>query len=278
MGLFKYNETKTSYGSVDRSFAGLTGTGYVTFGVPLVIFLFMVLCFRTVSAGQVGIITRFGEVDRVAASGIALKLPWPVEKLSKMDIRVQKEELDANAATSDLQDVNAKLALNYALDNATALRVYKELGKDYKNSVITPAVQESFKSATATYTASELITKRAEVKGKAYDAIKDRLSKYGIRVVDLNIVNFGFSTAFNNAIESVQVANQNVAKARQELETTKVEAEKQVASAQAAAESQRLQQQTLSPEVLQKYAIDKWDGKLPTTTAGGETLFNIPLR
>lgn len=247
-------------------------------GILLLIVLFFVFCFRTVDAGKVGIITRFGEVNRVAESGIALKLPWPIERLDKMEIRVQKEEQDATAATSDLQDANAKLALNYSLDNDTALKVYKELGKDYKERVVIPALQESFKSAAADYTAPQLITERTAVKGKAYEIIRDRLSKYGIRVVDLNIVNFSFSADYSKAVEDVQVANQNVAKAKQELETVKVNAQKDIQAAQGAAEAQRLQQQTLTPQLLQKQAIEKWDGKLPTTTAGGETLFNIPLR
>lgn len=241
-------------------------------GILITIFLFFLLCFRTVGAGEVGVVTRFGEVDRIAESGILIKLPWPVERVHKMETRVQKEEQDATAATSDLQDVNGKLALNFALDNATALRVYKELGKDYKERVIIPAVQESFKASTAQYTAQELITKRAEVKGKAFEVIKDRLDDYGIRVVDLNIVNFSFSPEFNNAIEDVQVANQKVAQARQELETTKVQAEKDITAARGQAEAQRLQQQTLTPELLQKMAIEKWNGILPTTNAG-----NIPF-
>lgn len=145
--------------------------------VVFLIAFFFIFMFRTVGAGQVGIITRFGDVNRVATSGIAIKMPWPIEHIEKMETRVQKEEQDASAATADLQDVNGKLALNYALDNATALRVYKELGKDYKNRVITPAVQESFKASTAQFTAAELITKRGEVKAKAEEQRKKDVMK-----------------------------------------------------------------------------------------------------
>lgn len=251
--------------------------GWWMIGIVSLIILFFVFCFRTVGAGQVGIVTRFGEVNRVAKSGVSLKLPYPIEHITKMEIRVQKEELTATAATSDLQDVNAKLAVNYALDDSTALSVYKTLGTDYQQRVITPAIQESFKSATSGYTAQQLITERNAVKGKAYNSIKQRLDKYGIRMVDLNIVDFSFSAEFSAAIESVQVANQNVAKARQELETTKVDAEKAIASAQGQAEAQRVQQQTLTPELLQKYAIDKWNGVLPTTLTGGNgVILSIP--
>ena len=240
--------------------------------VAIIAVPFILSCFSTVEAGQVGIITRFGEVNRVATSGIAVKLPYPIEKLDRMEIRVQKEEQDSTAATADLQDVNAKLALNYALDNTTALKVYKELGIDYKNRVIIPAVQESFKSASAEYTAQQLVTERPAVKAKAYEIIRSRLEKYGIRVVDLSITNFQYSATFNKAIEDVQVAKQQAAKAEQDLARVKVEAEQKIAQATADAEAQRVQQQTLTPELLQKYAIDKWDGKLPTTNAG-----NVPF-
>lgn len=277
MQLLKFNDVQR-YGETRKQWAGFTKQGYTLIAIVLLVLWFFIFCFRTVGAGQVGIITRFGEVNRVAESGIAIKAPWPIERLEKMEIRVQKDEQDATAATKDLQDVNAKLAVNYALDNATALRVYKELGKDYRDRVVTPAVQESFKAASAEYTASQLVTERTAVKAKAYDIIKQRLDKYGIRVVDLNIVNFNFSPEFNKAIEDKQVAAQQAEKAKQDLERIKVEAEQAITRAQGEAEAQRLQQQTLTPELLQKLAIEKWNGQLPTTQAGEGNIFSIPLR
>lgn len=269
---------------MDSSDVKLSRGARWTIGIVVALLLFFIFCFRTVGAGQVGIVTRFGEVNRTASSGIVIKAPWPVERLVKMDTRVQKEQQEVSAATKDLQDVHTTLALNYNIDSRTALKLYKEIGPDYKDRVIIPPLQESFKSASAGYTANELITERNAVKGKAYELIKDRLEKYGINVIDLNIVNFTFSPEYTKAIEDVQVANQRVAQAKQELEATKVQAEKDIAAAQGQAESQRLQQQTLTPELLQKYqidaqnrAIDKWNGVLPTTNAGSNTLFNIPV-
>lgn len=267
-----YGEDRT------KNVTKVTKGAWITGGVVLFALWFLLFCFRTVGAGQVGIVTRFGEVNRTVSSGIAIKAPWPIEHLVKMDTRVQKEQQESSAATSDLQDVKATLALNYKIDSKTALELYKNIGPDYVDRIILPPLQESFKASSAQYTATQLITERNAVKGKAYDLIKDRLGKYGIEVIDLNIVNFSFSAEFNAAIESVQVANQNVAKARQELETTKVDAEKTIASAQAAAEAQRLQQQTLTPEILQKQAIEKWNGVLPVYSTNGSTFFNIPTQ
>lgn len=233
---------------------------------------------HTVDAGEVGIITRFGEVSRVQASGLSFTIPF-AEKMIEMEIRVQKEEQTASAATKDLQDVNSTLAVNYALDNETALKVYKELGIDYKNRVITPSIQEVFKSVSAKFTASELITSRPEVKKLVVDEITTRLEKYGIRVVDVSLTNFSFSEAFNQAIEAVQIANQNVAKAKQELETVKIEADKAIAKATGDAEAQRVQQLTLTDAMLRKMAIEKWDGKMPTTVSGDTgTILGINIK
>jgi regulator of protease activity HflC (stomatin/prohibitin superfamily) len=233
--------------------------------VGLAVIILLTSCIKTVDAGEVGVVTRFGDVNREANSGVVIKLPWPIEKLEKLDVRIQKQQEEASAATSDLQDVHATLALNYALNRASALGVYKTIGTEYRDRIVVPTVQESFKAATAQYTASELLTRRAEVKGKALESIKKRLEPYGVRIEDLNIVNFSFSTEFRNAIEAKQVAAQEAEKAKFNLERAKLDAE-----------SQNIQKASLSPEFLQKQAIEKWDGHMPNYVGNG-TVFNIPL-
>ena len=236
----------------------------VVLGVIIALIL-VFMCVRSVDAGQVGIITRFGEVNREAQSGIALKLPWPFEQIHYMDTRIQKQQEESTAATADLQDVNATLAVNYALNREEATRVYKEIGQQYNDRVVVPAVQESFKAATAEYTAAELLTKRPEVKAKALASIKQRIEPYGIRVDDLSIVNFSFSPDFSKSIEAKQVAAQEAERAKFNLDRARLDAE-----------AQEAQKESLSPELLQKYAIDKWDGKMPQYVGGG-SVFNIPL-
>ncbi|HEX5207306.1 MAG TPA: hypothetical protein VFW10_05880, partial [Steroidobacteraceae bacterium] len=49
-----------------------------------------------------------------------------------------------------------------------------------------------------------------------------------------------------------------------ELDQAKVRAEQRIVEAQAQSESQKLLQQTLTPEIIQQQAITKWDGHLPT--------------
>ena len=183
-----------------------------------------------VGAGEIGVVTRFGEVQKVAESGLNFKIPL-IDGVTKMDTRIQKEEVSSAGVTKDLQDVNATLALNYSIDKETALKLYKEVGTNYKDNIINPVLHESFKAGSAQYTAESLITNRSEAKEKILEVVKERLQKYGIVIADLNITNLQFSEAFNAAIEEKAVAQQQVEKAKQDLERAKIEAEQKITQA-----------------------------------------------
>jgi regulator of protease activity HflC (stomatin/prohibitin superfamily) len=237
----------------------------VVLAVIVVALLFLMFCVRVVNVGQVGIITRFGKVTRQANSGILLKLPWPIEQLNKMNIQIQKEQQDATAATKDLQTVTTTLALNYNLTADTADDVFRTIGTDYKSRIIDPVLQETVKSVTSQYNADELISERPKVEASILKELTDKLDKRGVTVDNVSIVNFGFSDAFNQAIEQKQVAQQDAQKAQYQLQT-----------AQLQAQAQDVQAKTLTPEYLQLQAIQKWDGKMPNYLGSG-TVFNIPL-
>ncbi|GCE16152.1 prohibitin family protein [Tengunoibacter tsumagoiensis] len=216
----------------------------------------------TVDAGHVGVVTKFGAVNRVVTPGFILKLPF-VESVYSMETRTQKEQVEALAASKDLQQVTSTIALNYHLRGEKAVDVYQNIGADYVDRIIAPAAQEAFKSTTSQFTASDLIGKREEVKQIAYTELKNRLGKYDIIMDDLNIVNFSFSQEFNAAIEQKTIAEQNKEKAQIEAQTALIQAQGQADAQKALKDSG-----SLTPEYLQFLAIQKWDGKLPSATDG----------
>lgn len=216
-----------------------------------------------VGTGQVGVVTQFGQVTgRELGEGLNFKPPW--QQVTIYDVRVQKEESHAQAATNDLQDVSSVLAINYHLDRGRISDIHRNLGPDYKDRIISPAVQEVFKSASAKFTAAQLITNRAEVKNDTVTNLKTRLEPRGIIVDDLSIVDFQFSPDFAKAIELKQVAQQNAERAEFTLQ-----------QAQKDAEAQNAQKASLTAEILQKQAIEKWDGHLPTYL-GQNSVFGLP--
>ena len=230
--------------------------------------------FRTIKSGEVGIKVRFGKVISTQMDeGINFKLPF-IEKIVKMNIQVQKSEVTTSSASKDLQDVNLVIAVNYRVNGEDAPRLYREVGTQYEEIVLQPAIQESIKAVISNYTAEELITNRSEVSQKCLETLQEKVVKYGLTIDNFNILNFDFSAEFNKAIEEKQVAEQKVLTAKQELEKSKVEAERKVVEAEATNKANQLLKQNVTDEVLMKQFIEKWDGKLPSVV-GSNSIFDM---
>lgn len=243
----------------------------IIFGFVLLVLIITMSPFSIVGAGHRGVIINFGKVsDTVLGEGFHLVSPFA--DIEEIEVRTQRYDSDADSASKDLQTVSTKLAVNYELIPNKVNALYQELSDEHEKRVIAPAIQEATKSATAQFTAEELIVKREEVKTKIIAGLKSRLDKYYINVVDVNIVNFGFSEDFNRAIEAKQTAKQDALRAEANLQKVKAEAEQRVAQAQAEAEAIRLQSSAASSQnyvqlkalEVQEKAISKWNGQLPT--------------
>ena len=198
----------------------------------------------------------------------------------RVDVKVQKSESEAAAASSDLQDVSSRVALNYHIIPDKANVVYQTIGVAFKERIIDPAVHEVVKAVTAKYTAEELITKRPAVSDAMKTALTERLLMHNIAVDAFSIVGFSFSKIFMEAIESKQTAEQLALKARRDLERIKIEADQKITTAKAEAESLRLQRANISTDLIELRrveanlkAIEKWNGVLPQVTGAGAVPF-----
>jgi len=251
----------------------------VIIGAILVFFLFLHPWVQ-IGAGERGVVLNFGAVQKtVLGEGLHFRIPI-MQKIARMDVKVQKATTDAAAASSNLQDVSSTVAINYHIVPDKANIVYQSLGIEFKERIIDPAVQEVVKAVTARYTAEELITKRSAVSDAMKLNLTERLISNNIAVDAFSIVGFSFSKIFMEAIESKQTAEQLAMKAQRDLERIKIEAEQKIAAAKAEAESLRLQKENISLDLIELRkieanirAIDKWIGILPQVTGGGAIPF-----
>lgn len=251
-------------------------SGVIAAVVVAVIVLVFFTPWAQVGAGQRGIVLNFGAVqDKVLDEGLHLRIPL-MQEIVLMDVKVQKVETDAAAASADLQDVSSRVALNYHVVPDKANVVYQKIGVNFRERIIDPAILEVVKAVTAKYTAEELITKRPAVSEAMRVTLMERLSENNIAVDAFSIVIFSFSKVFTEAIEAKQTAEQLALKARRDLDRIKIEAEQKITAAKAEAESLRLQKANISPDLLElrrieanMKAIDKWDGVMPQVTGSG---------
>jgi regulator of protease activity HflC (stomatin/prohibitin superfamily) len=161
--------------------------------------------------------------------------------------------------------------LNFHVEPDHVLSVYKNIGENYGERIIAPAVQESVKAVTAEFNAEELITKRPVVKEKIGTALADRLRAYGIITDALSITNFQFSSEFTSAIEQKVVAEQQALQAKNVLEQRKYEAQQLIETAKGNAEAMQINNEQLakSDKVLLMRLIDKWNGVMPLVIVSG---------
>jgi len=254
--------------------------GFSTFLVVLFGLMLFFNSVGTISAGERGILFQFGAVQRVLGEGLYFKIPF-IQGVKSMDITVQKNEVEASAASKDLQVVSAVIALNYRLDPDNVGKLWQEVGKNYDSKILDPAIQEAVKASTAKFTAEELITKRELVKEDMKSNIIERVAGKNIIIDTVNIVNFDFSPEFNRAIEAKVTAEQSALAAKNKLEQVKFEAEQRVSQAKGEAEAIRIQVEAINKQGGEAYvglkAIEKWNGVLPEYMLG-ETMPFINIK
>lgn len=247
--------------------------------------LFLILIinpFVVIGAGERGVVLNFGAVqDKVLGEGLHLRIPI-MQKVVKMDIKVQKLETEAAAASADLQNTHSVIALNYRIDGEKASWIYQNISLMFKERIIEPAIQEAVKAGVAKFSAVDLITQRELVRDEIRNMLDERLKKYNILVTDFSIVNFEFSKEFSEAIEQKQTAEQLANKAQNDLKRIEIEAKQKITQARAEAEALRLQRSVITPQLVelrrieaQMKAIEKWDGNMPQVTSSAVPFIGV---
>ncbi len=221
--------------------------------------------------------------DTVYGEWIHWKIPL-LDTIRYADLHIDRADGDARSASKDLQNVETKISVNYQINESSILLLFRTVWVEHsklEDTLLAPAIQESVKAATAKYTAEELITKRELVRTDIENALKDKIVKYGVNIVQVNIVNFEFSKSFDASIEAKVKAEQDALAQKNKLEQVKYEAQQKIESAKAEAETIRIQAEAIQKqggaEYIQLKWIEKWSGQLPTTSLGTSMIPNIFL-
>lgn len=252
--------------------------------------------FGKVGAGNVAVVTHFGKIkEETLDSGFHFKSYF--DTLNPMSTRTQTRTVELSAFSSDIQQVSAKVTIHYNVDKATAATLFREVGKDYSNTLLPPRVQENTKIVFARYTAEELVQHRDELSSGIIELMREDLAPYGINVSTVAIEDIDFTDAFTNAVEAKQVATQErltaqtqqerltmEAEAAAQRETIKAQADAEVAKieadaeayaikmkAEAEAEANKKLSESITTELIDYNKIQQWDGVMPKFMGGANT-------
>ena len=248
---------------------------------------------KIVDSGHRGVLLHWDAVDLTnppLEEGLHFVVPFQ-DDVVNIEVRTLKYASEARSASKDLQTVETTVTVNYHPDKEGVHRLYKNLGLDYENRVIQPAIEETVKQVTANYNAEELITKRPLVKSDIEFSIRERLNQFDVVTEVISITDFEFSALFAGAIESKVEAEQKALKAENDLRRIEVEARQReanaiglananIAEAKGEAEAIGIINQALAenPNYLEWLKTQAWDGKLPLVVGEGGTPFiSIPV-
>jgi prohibitin 1 len=231
--------------------------------------------FTSTSPGESVVFSRFGDVDmKCYPAGFYLYNPFTTS-VFHVDVKVQKFEVKADASSRDLQNVHTTIVVNFSIDGTKCHELIKNVGVNFAQQIILPAVEEVTKASTALFPVEKVIQERPKLKREIEDGLKARVAPYWITVQAVSITNITFSPDFSHAIEQKQVEEQNVQRAEFVRQQAEKQGQTQLALAEGQAKANKLLQESLksSPEVLQMKALEKWDGKLPAYLGTGSVPF-----
>lgn len=255
-----------------------------------------------VEAGHRGVLMHWGAVDvsiPPIESGMRIVVPYQ-DTIVQVDTRVKSYQATASSASKDLQVVTTQITINYHLSPEKVNLFYKNIGLDFENKIIAPAIQEVVKQVTAKYDAVDLIQKRALVKDEIEKSLDSRLLNFDILTDVVSITDFNFSDQFTKAIEDKVTAEQNAFAEENKIAIQQAKAQQIVADAEgqkqsaikiaegqkqsailqaegnaqaieinAAAQKKQIELVTQflknNPDYLDWLKTNKWNGVLPTT-------------
>lgn len=249
----------------------------MAFLIVCVVFIFGFGSWGTIEAGHRGVVLHMGGVTgEIKGEGFYTKTPW-LDSVVSVDVRTQKEQVETDAASKDLQSVRTVVALNLSVQTDKVATLYQTIGKDYMTLVVGPSMQESLKAIIAQYTAEELVSKREVVREAIAALIADKLHPIGIHTEGLNIVNFEFSHAFNAAIEAKVTAEQEALAAQNKLAQKEFEAQQAVAVAKGKAEAMQIEAKALAsnPNIIALRTLEKWNGILPVVSGNATPFIDV---
>ena len=215
--------------------------------------------------------------------------------------------------SSDGKGLRVDLTFTYRYDSEQVSKIFTRFkgqsGKEIRDSFIKPNIISWTKEVTAKYPVTEILgDERANLNTAVTKYIKEKFEPYGIIVDNVSLIDIDADDETRasvqkkvNAQQSLELAqieqktanvqaqkDKEVAliQAEQEREVAAINAEKQKIKAEGDAEAIRIKAeaeaeanskiaQSLTPELIEKQKIDKWNGSVPTVSGSGSTIVNI---
>jgi regulator of protease activity HflC (stomatin/prohibitin superfamily) len=219
---------------------------------------------KQIEPGDVGVQKLFGKVNpNILESG--LNVINPLVEVVTFDVRTQNYTMSGvhdegdkagddaiRVLSADGLEVVIDLTVLYKVIPREAPRILREIGTDYRNTVVRPICRTKIRDNAVYYDAVALYsTKRDEFQSRIFKTIEDDFKSRGLILEQLLVRNITLPASVKAAIESKINAEQEAQKMTFVLQKEKQEAERKRVEAQGIADYQKILSTGLSDKQLQ---------------------------
>ena len=170
-------------------------------------------------------------------------------------------------------EVNSKDGSKFIVDPSMIMKIkdgktpiifkkYRKELKDILGTAMFVYVKDAARIEFNKYNADEIVSNRSAVDKSLEDRVREAFDAEGFDLQQLT-PGIKYPESYEQAINAKNKAIQDKLKVENEVAVAKAEAEKTLVKAKAEAEANKLREQALTPAILEKMWIEKWDGKLP---------------
>lgn len=259
----------------------------------LVVLVFLLSSYTVISPGNTGVV--FNSITGgiyTTGQGIVFKVPfvtrvqsYPTALRTYTMVQRSTEGSSSNDDSLDLptlegQHIRQDLSVTYNTSEDKAAQVFKsfrgaDIG-DIENTFIRRTTITVAQNVAGQMSLSDVISiKRSALQSSIQEALGLELSKMGFTLDKVNLGASHLPEAIEKQMQEKMRAQQEAKQAEYELQKQEMLAKANIAKAKGQAEANRLVQSTLTPNLIQQKAIDKWDGALPQITSGSVPFINL---
>ena len=272
----------------------------IKYALILVAFLALLIIqpftYENIDAGNVGIkINLYGTnrgVDNITiVTGRVWYNTWTT-KIIEFPTYTQSVDYDPFVVTTkDAAEFKVDPKLNYHVNPAMVPQIYRQYRKtltEIEQQFMRNTIYDAYRIVANSFSSDSVMSNREKFEDRIQIILTKNLSKDGF-VYDqltsaitppesLRQMIDEKNASIQARLKAENQAKQADAEAKVKVATATGEAQALLVRAKSESEANRLRQSSLTPMLIQQEWIKKWDGKLPTTQAGGNTSFMMPIK
>jgi len=231
--------------------------GIIAGGVLLLILIAAGCMTKSIGAGEQGVkYSYFSGTNLGESYGEGFHVFWPWEQIIDYDVRVNNQDEEIEVLSSNGLTIGMDLSVRYRPRVAELPQLHTTFGPGYYERLVQPEMRSVSRQVVGQFTPEELYsTRRIELQETIENNLREAVGSRFVEIEAVLIRDIGLPDQIRRAIENKLEEEQRVEQARLSIARAEQEAERKRVEAQGDADRARIIAQSMTPSFLQFQGI-----------------------